>query len=170
VIVAPLLAAVLELKTRVDSVRWLNERYTGREETVSKAICWRGLIFEASCAYSNISPLPVWAMSIAEKGGAYFRDDTVIKKSELTHAARVTKNRQNRKVCSQEKVSQWQCFVTHNPPLRHWSDSSEISLHCHLVCFGQLLSRSQTTGSTRTEGRCFSKMLGCINEKRKIVD
>jgi hypothetical protein len=54
VIVAPLLAAVLALKTRVDSVRW---RYTGREETVSKAMCWRGLIFEASCAYSNISPL-----------------------------------------------------------------------------------------------------------------
>jgi hypothetical protein len=50
------------------------------------------------------------------------------------------------------------------------SDRSEISLHCHLVCFGQLLSRNQTTGSTRTEGSCFSKMLDCINEKRKIVD
>jgi hypothetical protein len=26
---------VLELKTRVDSVRWLNERYVGGEETVN---------------------------------------------------------------------------------------------------------------------------------------
>ena len=29
----------------------------------------------------------------------------LIEISELTHAARITKNRQNRKVCSQEKVS-----------------------------------------------------------------
>jgi hypothetical protein len=81
VIVVPLLTAVLELKTRVDSVRWLNYCYTGREGTVSKAICWRGLIFEASCAYSNISPLPSLdhVYCTAEKGvGAYFREDTVI--------------------------------------------------------------------------------------------
>jgi hypothetical protein len=59
--IAPLLAAVLELKMKVDSVRWLNERYIGREETVSKAICWMGLYsrqVKASCAYLNISPLP----------------------------------------------------------------------------------------------------------------
>ena len=32
--------------------------YIGREELVSKAIYRRGLIFEASCTYSKISPLP----------------------------------------------------------------------------------------------------------------
>ena len=47
---------------------------------VSKVTCWRGLIFEVSCAYSKISPLPsLGHMSTAEKkgGGAYFREDTV---------------------------------------------------------------------------------------------
>ena len=46
--IAPLLAAVLELKTRVDSTRWLNKRYIGREEMVGKAIilsAGAGLIF-----------------------------------------------------------------------------------------------------------------------------
>jgi hypothetical protein len=43
--VVPLLAAVLELKTIVDSVRWLNEHYIGGEEMISKAICWRGLSY-----------------------------------------------------------------------------------------------------------------------------
>ena len=36
---------------------------------VSKAICWRGLIFEASCAYSKISPLPDLLL---KKGGLFF--------------------------------------------------------------------------------------------------
>jgi hypothetical protein len=77
---------------------------------------------------------------------------------------------QHHKISSQEKVSQWQCLllIIHLPPLRrdkgcfttsYWSDCSEIN-HYHLVCLvhhdsGQLLSRSQTTGSTRIEGRCF---------------
>ena len=39
--VAPLLAAMLELKTRVDSVQWLDEHYIVGEELTSKAICWR---------------------------------------------------------------------------------------------------------------------------------
>jgi hypothetical protein len=67
---APLLPAVLELKTIVDSVRWLNEHYIGGEETVSKAICWRGLIFEASCAYLNISPPPQPGPCLLLKTGA----------------------------------------------------------------------------------------------------
>ena len=37
-----------------------------------------GLIFEAHYAYSKISPLPLWAMSTAEKRGAYFQEDTVV--------------------------------------------------------------------------------------------
>jgi hypothetical protein len=41
--VAPLLAPVLELKTRVDSVRWPNERYIGGEEMVSKSSAGGGL-------------------------------------------------------------------------------------------------------------------------------
>ena len=47
---------------------------------VSKAICWRGLIFEASCAYSKISPLPDLGHVYCRKrgGGAYFRDNTVL--------------------------------------------------------------------------------------------
>jgi hypothetical protein len=49
--VVPLVAAVLELKkTRLESIRWLNERYIGGEETLrllKQIICWRGLIFEA---------------------------------------------------------------------------------------------------------------------------
>ena len=58
--VAPLLAAVLELKTRVDSVRWPNEHYTGRNGMVSKKTFAGGrLMFEASCTYYlKISPLP----------------------------------------------------------------------------------------------------------------
>ena len=50
------------------SVRWLYKRYIGREETIGKAICWRGLIFEASCTYSKISPLP----SLLISGGLTF--------------------------------------------------------------------------------------------------
>ena len=73
--VVPHLAAVLELKTRVHSVRWLDECYIGREEMVDKSICWRRLIFEASYAYmySKISPLLVWT----EKKGAYIWEDMV---------------------------------------------------------------------------------------------
>ena len=33
------------------------------------AVGQRGLIFEAHCAYSKISPSPVWGMSTGEKGG-----------------------------------------------------------------------------------------------------
>ena len=62
----PCLTTVLELKMVVDSVCWLDECYMGREEMESKAICWRGLIFEASCMYSKISPSPLWAISTAE--------------------------------------------------------------------------------------------------------
>jgi hypothetical protein len=69
VYIPPLLAAVLELRKRVDFIWWPDECYIGREENliVRRAICWRGLIIEACCAYS-ISSL-VWAISTAEKAG-----------------------------------------------------------------------------------------------------
>ena len=58
--VAPFLAAVLELKMRVDSVQWLDEHYrqktNGRQSHLLEGAYI--LIFEASCAYSKISPLP----------------------------------------------------------------------------------------------------------------
>jgi hypothetical protein len=47
-----------------------------RQRIVGKqSICWRGLTFEASCAYSKISPLP----SLLLKGGggkSLFQEDT----------------------------------------------------------------------------------------------
>ncbi len=72
-IVAPLLAAVLELKTRVDSVRWLNERYTGGEEMVSKAICWRGAYIRGELRIFEYKPPPQFGPCLLlKKGGLIF--------------------------------------------------------------------------------------------------
>ena len=46
---------------------------------VSKAICWRGAYIRGELRiFENKPPSPIWAMSSAEKGGAYFRDNTVL--------------------------------------------------------------------------------------------
>ena len=54
--VAPVLAGVLRLKMIVDC-RWLGECYIGGEKIVWLSVRG-GLIFEAHCAYSKVSPLP----------------------------------------------------------------------------------------------------------------
>ena len=61
--------------------RWLGECYThGRENLVSKAICWRELIFEAYCANLKIGPPrppPGWGPRtciLLEKGGDLFSE------------------------------------------------------------------------------------------------
>ena len=79
----PHLATLLELKTRV-RLSTIPKQVLHRERRDGgQSHLLEGLIFEASCTYSKISPHPslgVWAMSTAkkERGGAYFQEDMVL--------------------------------------------------------------------------------------------
>ena len=74
------LVALLELKTRVESVRWLDDHYTGREEMIGKAICLRGAyILGELCMFENNSS-PQSGPCLLHKGGGggtYFWEDMV---------------------------------------------------------------------------------------------
>ena len=69
--VVPVLAAVFKAQKENKLCTWLGECYIGEEKLVSRALCWRGLIYEAHRAHSKISPSLFWSNSTAKKGGLF---------------------------------------------------------------------------------------------------